>query len=200
MNKYFRRLATVCMVMVIGVTLLACVDRNKNKKDGGGDQQAKADDAKTNKDDAKKTAKKSGDAAKIGEEVSFKDSTWVVIGAEDKGGLLKSNNQFQEDARTGGKYIMVQFKVTNLGKKEQRIINTPKLIDSEGREYKDLDNQTFYIPQGAKTMALEAIPAGLPREFHAVYEIPGDAKGLRFQARDLSSVFSPDYKLIDLGF
>lgn len=197
MNKKFRRIATVCMLILAGVTLLACVDKNKKNKDGG-DQPKAQEDGKASKDDAKK---KSGEnLPKIGEEISFKDSKWTVVAAEEKGGFLKSNNQFQEDARTGGKFIVVQFKVTNLGKTEHRIISTPKLIDSQGREFKDYDNQTFFIPEGAKTMALEAIPAGLPRDFYAVYEVPGDATGLRFQARDLTSVFSPDFKLIDLGF
>ncbi len=181
MDKNLRRLATICMVIVIGITLLACTDKNKKNKDG-----------------AKEEAK--DQTPKIGDEVSFKDSKWVVLKAEDKGTTLRSNNQFQGDAQTTGKFILVHFKVTNLDKKEQRIINTPKLIDSTGREFKDYDNQAFFIPDGAKTMAVEALPSSLTKEFYAVYEVPADAKGLRFQTRDLTSVFSPDYKLIDLGF
>ena len=149
----------------------------------------------------KKEVKKEVVLAKIGDEFSFNnDSTWVVVNAEDRGNSLKSNNQFQKDAQTNGKFIMVQFKVTNLTNKEERLLNGPKLIDSQGREFRNYDKQFFYIPKGAKTMSLEAIPAGIPREFYGVYEVPADANGFRFQARDLKSVFSPDYKLVDLGF
>lgn len=145
--------------------------------------------------------KKVVSSAKIGDEISFdNDSTWVVLSAEDKGNSLTSNNQFVKDAQTDGKFILVRFKVSNLTNKEERLFSGPKLIDSKGREFKSYDKQSFFIPKGAKTMSLEAIPAGLPREFYAVYEVPADANGLRFQARDLKSAFRPDYKLVDLGF
>jgi hypothetical protein len=47
-------------------------------------------------------------------------------------------------------------------------------------------------------LAFEILP--LTKKFYAVYEVPADAKVLRFQARDLTSVFSPDYELTDLRF
>jgi hypothetical protein len=128
------------------------------------------------------------------------DSTWIVLNAENRGNSLTSNNQFQKNAQSDGKFIVVQFKVSNLTNKEERLFVGPKLIDSKGREFNHYDHDTFYIPKGKKTMSMEAVPAGLPREFYAVYEVPADASGLRFQARDLKSVFSPNYKLIDLGF
>jgi len=123
-----------------------------------------------------------------------------VLNAWDEGGTLRSNNQFQKDAQTAGKFIVIHFKVTNLGNKEQRIFDTPKLIDSQGREFGQYDGQAFYIPQGSKSMTFEALPASLTKEFHCVYEVPADAVGLRFQARDITSMFAPNYKLVDLGF
>jgi hypothetical protein len=177
------------MFALIGVTLLAC---GSGRKKDGGDEQAKKD--------GQEDKGKKGAAAKIGDDVSFKDSKWVVLDAQDKGNSLKSHNSFQKDATTSGKFILVHFKVTNLSNKEERIINTPKLIDSQGREFKDFDKQTFYIPKGTEAMGLKALPASIEKEFYAVYEVPADATGLRFQARDLKSTFSPDYKLVDLGF
>jgi hypothetical protein len=184
------RILTISMVVLCAIMFIACAgkgDKDKNKGDGG---EAKKGDGK----DAKA-------GLKIGDEVSFKDSTWVVIKAEDKGKTLTSNNQFQKDATSSdGKFILIQFKVTNLGNKEQRLINTPKVIDSKGREFKHMDKQAFFIPKDAKTMTLEALPASLSREFYGIYEVPADATGLKFQTRDLSSLISPDYKLVDLGF
>ena len=170
---------------VVLIIVLASAGSRGTKKEGNPDQ-------------TKEGAKAS---AKIGDEIQFGgDSTWVVLAAEDKGTAITSNNPLQQDAQTTGRFILVHFKVTNLGKKEQRIVNTPKLIDSQQREFKNYDHQTFYIPKGGETMTGKAIPASLAKEFYAVYEVPPDAKGLRFQTRDLSSSFTPDFKLVDLGF
>lgn len=218
MNKKFRRLATIGMVIVIGITLLACTDKKgqqqqpqANQQPPQPKQQPQAQDGQPDKEEAKKVVKKATDkkkeakkeiiVAKIGEEVTFdNDSTWIVLDVDDRGNSLKSNNQFKKDAQTDGKFVIVKFKVSNLTNKEERLFAGPKLIDSQGRQFNHYDSQNFYIPKGAKTMSLEAIPAGLPREFYAIYEVPADANGFRFQTRDLKSVFSPDYKLIDLGF
>ena len=59
------------------------------------------------------------------------------------------------------------------------------------------EDLTMYIPGDAKTITLEALPSGLAKKFQAIYEVPADATGLAFRARELA--FSPDYKLIDLG-
>jgi hypothetical protein len=191
MNKFL----TVSMVLVCIAMFIACGGKGDKNKDGGGGGQAKDGGSK---DGGSKEAKA---GFKLGDEISFNDSKWVVMTAEDKGKTLTSNNQFQKDATSAdGKFILIQFKVTNLGNKEQRLINTPKVIDSKGREFKHMDKQAFYIPKDAKTMTLEALPASLSREFYGVYEVPADATGLKFQTRDLSSLISPDYKLVELGF
>lgn len=142
------------------------------------------------------TAEKS--SYKIGNMIKFDDSQWVVVGARNDGGTLRSNNMFQKDAKTEGKFIMVRFKVKNLTDKEDRIFDTPRLIDSSGREFREYDDQAFYIPDGAETLEMEALPAGMTKEFYAVYEVPADAKGLKFQARSLG-VFG-DKALIELDF
>ena len=51
-------------------------------------------------------------------------------------------------------------------------------------------------------MTLEALAAGLPKVFYAIYEVPKDAvKGLSFEARELAgSLFEePTTKLVDLA-
>jgi hypothetical protein len=188
MSNRLSRNTTISLLILWGLTLIACNGAGNKNKNEGKDGQAKGKEGNQPQH------------AKIGDEVSFNDSTWVVLSAEDKGNTIQSNNQFQKDAETTGKFVLVHFKVTNLSKKEQRIINIPKVIDSDGREFKHHDKQTFYIPKGSETMTNKALPASLPKEFYGVYEVPADAKGLRFQTRDLSSVISPDYKLVELGF
>jgi zinc-ribbon domain len=135
---------------------------------------------------------------KIGDKVELSDSDWTVVGAKDSGKKLKSNNQFQEDAKTDGRFVVVNFRVVNKTPKEERIMDHPALVDSRGREFKDYDHQAFYLPEKAKTMEMEALPSSMPREFWAIYEVPADATGLRFGARELG--FSPEKKYVALGF
>jgi len=139
-------------------------------------------------------------ALKVGDEVRFGDSVWTVLQAQNKGNFLQSNTEFIENVRTNGKFIMVHFRITNLGTREERFLTPINLIDSKGREFTDYDNQLFFIPEGAKTLTFEAIPAGLPRQFYAIYEVPADASGFRFQARNITSTFFPQHKLVELGF
>jgi len=96
----------------------------------------------------------------IGDVVKFDDSKWIVVAAKDNGSILKSNNMFQKEASTDGKFITVRFKVKNL--------------------------------------TLEALPPSMYKEFYAVYEVPSDAVGFRFQARALSAF--GDKILVNLGF
>ena len=132
-------------------------------------------------------AAKHAAAAKLGETVTFGDSKWIVLKAENLGPTAKSNNQFQPDLKSdGGMFVRVSFKVTNLGKTEERLLSQPKLKDSQGREFSELDNVVFFIPAGKHSLLMEAIPPSLPKEFWAVYEVPSDATGLQFMARELS--------------
>jgi hypothetical protein len=125
--------------------------------------------------------------AALGETVTLSDSTWSVISAKDVGPEMKSNNQFVEGLKSeGAKYIVVVFKVTNLGSKEERIFEHPKVRDSLGREFDAHDKAVFFLPKGKKSMQLEAVPAGLPKEFWAIYEVPAASSGFSFMARELS--------------
>jgi hypothetical protein len=139
-------------------------------------------------------------AAALGQEVPFKDCKWIVLDAKDMGKTLKPNNPFERAAVTEGRFILVHFKVTNTTKEEHRLLSTPKVLDSEGREFKELDRQNLYVPKDQKAMTLEALPAGVTKEFSGVYEVPADAKGLRFQTRDLTTFINPPYKLVEVGF
>jgi hypothetical protein len=135
--------------------------------------------------------------SKIGEEVAFKDSKWTVLEAKDMGTTLKSNNRFHKDTTTEGRFVQVHFKVLNTTGKEDRLMDLPKVIDSQQREFKEIDHESFYLPEGAKAMAIEALPPSISKEFYAIYEVPADAKGLKFEARSLSAF--GDKTLVDLG-
>jgi len=133
---------------------------------------------------------------KIGDEINFEDSKWVVLDAKNLGSEAKSNNQFQESAKSSGKFILVKFKVLNKTNKEERIMSHPKLVDSKGREFKKYDMQSFYIPKDAESLTMSALPSGIEKEFYALYEVPSDATGIQFEARELSAF--GDEQLVDL--
>lgn len=138
------------------------------------------------------------ETAAIGDIVTLADSEWTVVEAKMKGKTLASNKQFQEPAHTDGKFVYVKFKIKNLTNKEDRILDHPKLIDGKGREFGVYDSATFYIKDGEKTLAMEALPPSMAKQFAAIYEVPDDASDFSFQARALSAFGGK--KNIALGF
>ncbi|MBU0478134.1 hypothetical protein KKC91_06170 [bacterium] len=120
------------------------------------------------------------------ESVELRDSVWTVVQVDDVGKQLTSNNLFAENKETTGRFIRICFRVKNKTNKEVRIMDTPKVIDAQGREFREVDMLVAYIPAGTKGMAFEAIPATMEREFWAIYEVSSDSKGLQFQVRELS--------------
>ena len=140
----------------------------------------------------------SGGTAKMGETVSFDDSDWVVIEAKDAGKSIKSNSEFnEEEKKTEGRFIQVHFKVTNKGKKEEMVLDQPKIVDDKGREFGPIDMQSFYVPAKAKTLGLDTLQPSMPKEYWTVIEVPADAKGLKFQVHGFSLL--GDKKNVELG-
>src|SRR5262249_3144649 len=132
------------------------------------------------------TSLRSIGTVKVNEPLVFKDSTWVVVEVKDLGKVLKENEPDEPEKKADGRFILVRYKVTNTGKQVVWLGDDPEVVDDTKREFKTPgDNQKLYLPKGAKTMGEEEsdqIPAGITREFHALYEVPTDAKGLRLKA------------------
>jgi hypothetical protein len=132
--------------------------------------------------------------AKVGEVVKFDDSQWEVVSAKNLGTNLQG---ITGNKTSQGKFIKVEFKVTNLSKKEESILDHPKLLDDKDREFGPMDDQSLYIPDPERTITLESLPPSMMKRFSAIYEVPADAKGLVFQARALSAF--GDKKKVVLG-
>jgi hypothetical protein len=136
--------------------------------------------------------------AKLGETVTFDDSEWVVVEAKDVGKTIKSNSEFNEEKKeTPGRFIQVHYKVTNKGKKEEMMLDRPKVLDDKGREFGPIDMETFYVPAKAKTIGLETLQPSMPKEFWTVVEVPADAKALKFQVHGFSLL--SDKKNVDIA-
>ncbi len=174
-------------LMVVLLALLAC-------KEEGATSTPSVTPAASGVAKSEEGTKPAAAAAKVGDTVKFDDSTWVVVSAKDIGKKLKS---VLGDKTTEGKFVKVVFKVTNTTKEEERIMDHPKLLDDQGREFGNFDEASMYLPDNEKTMTLEQLPAGMPKTFSAIYEVPDDAKGLKFQARALSALGNKT--LVDLG-
>ncbi len=140
----------------------------------------------------------SGATAKMGEAVTFDDSEWTVIEAKDSGKTLKSNSEFnEEEKKTEGRFIQVHYKVTNKGKKEEMLLDRPKVVDDKGREFGPIDMESFYVPAKSKTIGLDTLQPSMPKEYWTVVEVPADAKSLKFQVHGFGLL--GDKKNVDIG-
>jgi hypothetical protein len=140
----------------------------------------------------------SASTAKLGDTVTFDDSEWIVMEAKDAGKSIKSNSEFNEEKKdTTGRFVQVHYKVTNKGKKEEMLLDRPKIVDDKGREFGPIDMESFYVPAKAKTIGLETLQPSMPKEFWTVIEVPADAKTLKFQVHGFSLL--GDKKNVDLN-
>ena len=132
---------------------------------------------------------------KLGEPVKLDDSTWVVTKASVIGNSIQG---LSGDKKTPGKFVKVEFTVTNNGKESESILDHPKLFDGQDREFKPLDDQSLYMGENETSMTLESLPPSILKRFWAIYELPADAKGMRFEVRALSAF--GERKKVALGF
>jgi len=139
-----------------------------------------------------------GATAKIGETVKFDDSEWVVVEAKDAGKVLEGTNPTNhEEKKTEGRFIEVHYKVTNKGKNEEMLINPPRLVDAKKDDIEHIQNESFFLPPNAKTVALDTLVPGTTREFWTVFEVPAGATGIECQLHALSAF--GDKKDVELG-
>ena len=132
---------------------------------------------------------------KLGESVKLEDSTWVVAKAAVVGKTIQG---LSGDKKTAGNFVKIEFTVTNNGKENESILDHPKLFDSQDREFKPLDDQSLYMGENETSMTLESLPPSIMKRFWAIYELPADAKGLKFEVRALSAF--GEKKKVALGF
>lgn len=163
-------------LLLVLAAVLACGKGSSSSSGGGGSSSA---------------------ASKMGDTVTFDDSDWIVVDAKDLGKNLVSNLDPDDKKTTDGKFVQVHFKVTNKGKKEEMVLDPPKVLDDKGREFGPVDMQSFYVPKNAKTLALDSLPPSMQREYYTIIEVPADAKTLKFEIHGLG-MFG-DKKTVDLG-
>ena len=67
---------------------------------------------------------------------------WTVLEVEDQGDQLKSDNSFQEDARTSGRFIEVTFRIEIFSTDGSMYGGVP-LRDSRRRDYDPFENRKW---------------------------------------------------------
>lgn len=138
-----------------------------------------------------------GTAANIGDAVSFEDSEWTVVEAKNVGQKLAQNGGPGTPRTTEGKFVQIHYRVTNLGKKEERLLDAPRVVDAKGRQFGRIELEAFYVPERSTAIGVDPLQPRRGKEFWTVIELPADATGLKLELHGLG-LFGPK-KLVDLG-
>lgn len=130
---------------------------------------------------------------------------WTVTSAQNKGNTLPvSESKYKSigsTKTTAGNFIKIAVTVENTGKTTAEWPDEPTVVDSQGREYKEADGTSEYVPDGME-WSLPTLQPNIPKQFIMFFEVPKDASGLSLKANDLTRSFLSPAKsaLIGLGF
>lgn len=135
----------------------------------------------------------------IGDEIEIDDSTWTIIDVKDMGNTIVSTASYSagETQSTTGRFIRIHYKVVNDGKKQETLLDTPKIVDGKSREYGPMGGESEYVPVGAKTAILETLQPSMEKDFYTIIEVPADAKDLEVKLTGLGLL--GDQKNVDIG-
>lgn len=140
---------------------------------GGGNDDTKPADSKkpTVTDGAKKEEEKT---YKIGDDIASGKINVIINSCTEKK-EFKSGNQFIENVKTEGKFIVIDAKLTN-NDKESRTIDTGmfKLVDSQNREFDVYSKAELMMILDDKYLFLESVNPGMNRTGTFVFEVPED--------------------------
>ncbi len=141
----------------------------------------------------------SGGTGKLGEQVKLDDSAWTVVEAKDMGKSIKATSELFADEKkdTTGKFVQIHYKVVNNGKKQETLLDTPKIVDSKSREFGPIQGESEYVPKGSKTAILETLQPSMEKDYYTIVEVPADATGLKVQITGLGLL--GDKKMVDIG-
>ncbi len=136
--------------------------------------EVKADDS-TKKDAGKKEKKEEPKTAGIGETATVADVGFTVEAAEETN-EIDSGNEFVENAKTDGKFVILDVKIDN-GKKEALTINSSFFkIKAGDVEYEPNTDGKVMMAMGDDMgdFFLEQINPGLSKSGKVVFELPAD--------------------------
>lgn len=159
---------------------LACGNSNSGGSSSGNQQE---------------TEEEAPAAYKVGEDVQVGKIRWKFLEVTDLGQELKSDNQFIEGKTTSGKFVRVKFELENQGSDPASYTGID-LVDDKGRTFKPYDERLSFVEQ-SELCILEQVNPGLSKTCTEIFEIPGDAAGVKASVGDLAP-FGDD-AMVDLG-
>lgn len=146
-------------------------------------------------DSGEQEAAEAPQAFKVGEDVNVGEIRWKVLEVTDLGKELKSDNEFIEPKETSGKFVLVKFELENKGS-DPATYSGIDLVDDKDRTFKPYDERIGFIEQN-ELCILEQVNPGLSKTCTEIFELPGDAAGVKASVGDLAP-FGDD-AMIDLG-
>jgi hypothetical protein len=96
---------------------------------------------------------KRADHVLIDKHANFSDCDWWILEARDAGQSIRSTSEFSDqEKKTTGRFIAVHYKLTNLGRKDEMMLDRARVQDDKGREFGVIDLEGFYVPAQTKTL------------------------------------------------
>jgi len=129
--------------------------------------------------------------------VKLEDSTWIVVDVKDVGKKVEPNTAFAETKETPGHFVLVRYKVTNMHKKPESVLEPPKLVDDKAREIDRFGSEALYVPPKSQTLGIEMLDPGVERQYATLFDAPADGRGLKLQVRGLGLL--SERRLVELG-
>lgn len=177
MKKLFTGcLTAIGAVVVLGIIigLFASGDDSSDGAQGESNQPKQEESTNSNDKENDSKVKKVG----IGETATVADVGFTVKNVKTTG-KIDSGNQFIEDAKTSGKYVILDVTVKN-DQKEPLTINSGyfKIKSSDGTTYEPVTDGQVIMAMGDNMgdFFLTQINPGLSKSGKVVFEVPKDLK------------------------
>lgn len=135
-------------------------------------------------------------APAVGADVQVGEVRWKVLEVQDRGQELTSDNQFTDPKKTTGKFVQVKWEMENLTS-DMLSFTGIDIVDDRSREFKPSTDAFGFFPT-EEACIFENINPNVPKTCTAIWELPGDATGLKLKVGDMK-LFGGDESMINLG-
>ncbi|GAA0614676.1 hypothetical protein GCM10009001_34940 [Virgibacillus siamensis] len=178
-----KKLFTGCLTAIGAVVVLVIIISLFSGGDGSSDTASGESDQSNQEQSAESGAEKEEKASKvkkagIGETATIADVGFTVKNVKTTS-VIESGNQFTEDAKTSGKFVLMDVTVKN-GQKEPLTINSGyfEIKTSDGTTYEAVTDGQVLMAMGnvASEFFLTQINPGLSKSGKVAFEVPKDFK------------------------
>lgn len=132
-----------------------------------------------------------GDTVRVG------DLEWTVVSSKVIGKVLKGDNPVRQDLQAGGRFVEVDVRIENKGKKPLTAMANP-MIDDAGREFRSSVEAVWYVPNDKRLSLLKSLNPEVPFTCRLIYDVPENASGLSLILDD-GELLRPLEGVIDMG-